>query len=36
MTFLVLGESCVDDNAQTVKTVVDLEAIKRTIHSIAV
>ena len=36
MPILFLGDNRVDTHAQTVKTVVDLEAIKRTIHSIAV
>jgi DNA-binding response OmpR family regulator len=36
MPIMFLGDNRVDSHEQVVKTVVDLEAIKRTIHSIAV
>jgi hypothetical protein len=36
MPILFVGDDRVDTHALAVKTVIDLEAIRRTIHSIAV
>jgi DNA-binding NtrC family response regulator len=36
LPILFVGDDRIDTHAQAVKTVIDLEAIRRTIHSIAV